>query len=347
MIKGYEMLELVWKQDIQKPEGTEFVHASTLSFLPDGGYALACFGGSREGNRDVRIFHTRTDSKRFLPLKMIESSFDEAHWNPVLFSNSDSDLMLFYKVGAEIRSWRTMVRHSKDLGSTYSQPRELVPGDFGGRGPVRNKPVRLSDGSILAPGSLERDEWTAFADRSEDNGSTWSKSNDIRAKELVQIGAASLSIEHVDSKIPVSEQSFHGRGIIQPTLWESSPGTVHMLLRSTENRVYRSDSTDFGRTWSTAYPIELPNNNSGIDLTRIRGGHLLLVYNPVGKNWGARTPLAVAVSSDNGSSWEQLLVLEAGLGEYSYPAIISQNDTVIISYTADRRGITVCQFKIL
>jgi len=185
-----------------------------------------------------------------------------------------------------------------------------------------------------------------FADRSEDNGSTWSRSNDIHTKELVQIGAASLSIEHVDSKIPVSEQSFHGRGIIQPTLWESSPGTVHMLLRSTENRVYRSDSTDFGRTWSTAYPIELPNNNSGIDLTRIRGGHLLLVYNPVGKNWGARTPLAVAMSSDNGSSWEQLLLLEAGPGEYSYPAIISQNDTVIISYTADRRGITVCRFKI-
>ena len=340
------MLDLVWKQEIQKPEATEFVHASTLAFLSDGGYALSCFGGSREGNRDVRIFHTRTDSDRFLPFRKLESAFNEAHWNPVLFSNSNSDLMLFYKVGDEIRSWRTMISYSDDLGASYSESHELVPGDAEGRGPVRNKPIRLSDGAILAPGSLERGEWTAFTDRSEDNGETWFKSNEVRIEEAEQKGPDFLCFERIESEIPVSEQSFHGRGIIQPTLWESSPGSVHMLLRSSEGRVYRSDSTDFGRTWCSSYPTELPNNNSAIDLARIRDGRLLLVYNPVDINWGARTPLTLAMSADNGASWRQLLQLESGVGEFSYPAIIAQNDTVLVSYTADRKGINVCCFKI-
>ncbi len=339
------MLNLVWKQEIQKPDATDFVHASTLSFLADGEYALSCFGGSREGNRDVRIFHTRTDSQRFLPFKKLNSAFDEAHWNPVLFPKSPSELMLFYKVGDEIRSWRTMVCHSDNLGATYSEPRELVAGDREGRGPVRNKPIRLSDGSMLAPGSLERGEWTAFTDRSEDNGETWFRSNEIHIKEVEEAGTDFLSIDQIESEIPVSQQSFHGRGIIQPTLWESSPGSVHMLLRSSEGHVYRSDSTDFGRTWCSAYPTELPNNNSAIDLTRLSDGLLLLVYNPVGTNWGARTPLTIAMSADNGASWKQLLQLESKVGEFSYPAIISQDDTVLVSYTADRKGINVCCFK--
>ena len=85
-----------------------------------------------------------------------------------------------------------------------------------------------------------------------------------------------------DSSIPVSEQSFYGRGVIQPTLWESIPDQVHMLLRSTEGMIYRSDSKDGGDTWTEAYATELPNNNSGIDMIRSEDGKLFLVYNPVG-----------------------------------------------------------------
>ncbi len=37
-------------------------------------------------------------------------------------------------------------------------------------------------------------------------------------------------------------------GVIQPTLWESSPGHIHMLLRSTRGAIFRSDSIDYGAT---------------------------------------------------------------------------------------------------
>jgi len=107
----------------------------------------------------------------------------------------------------------------------------------------------------------------------------------------LQRKSKNVSNNYQDSDIPVTDQSFKGKGVIQPTLWESEPGKVHMLLRSTESKIYRSDSSDGGKTWCTAYPTELPNNNSGIDLTRLQNGNLVLAYNPVEKDWGARTPL--------------------------------------------------------
>ena len=49
---------------------------------------------------------------------------------------------------------------STDNGVTWSGPQELVPGDVsGGRGPVRNKPLRLASGRILAGASTEHGIW--------------------------------------------------------------------------------------------------------------------------------------------------------------------------------------------
>ena len=44
------------------------------------------------------------------------------------------------------------------------------------------------------------------------------------------------------------------------------PGHVHAMMRSTRGKIYRSDSTDYGRSWCPAYATTLPNNNSGIDV---------------------------------------------------------------------------------
>ena len=43
----------------------------------------------------------------------------------------------------------------------WTAPIELVKGDIGGRGPVRNKPIRLSNGTIAAPSSIERNDAAA------------------------------------------------------------------------------------------------------------------------------------------------------------------------------------------
>jgi predicted neuraminidase len=217
---------------------------------------------------------------------------------------------------------------SQDNGTTWSAPKELVPGDKGGRGPVKNKLIVLSNGTWLAPASNElKGIWNAFVDRSEDSGKTWQST----------------------PFLTFNRDSIPGEGVIQPTLWESSPGKVHMLLRSSAGVICRSDSEDYGKTWSPVYKTDLPNPNSGIDLAQLDNGILALVYNRDGKNWGNRRPVSIALSHDNGKTWPVIKDIETGVqgDEFSYPAIIHYGDTIALTYTWKRQRIAFWTAKIV
>ncbi|MBD0378628.1 exo-alpha-sialidase [Paenibacillus sp. WST5] len=311
-----QIKEFIFEEDRPFPS----CHASTLELLPGGDIIAAWFGGTKEKAGDVAIWMSRRVGGGWTsPVKAADQE-DIPHWNPVLFRRGDGILFLYYKVGVSIAEWVTMVMRSTDNGFTWTPPVPLVEGDRGGRGPVKNKPIVLHDGTIVAPASLEP-AWDAFVDLSFDGGETWTRSETV----------------------PLDRTALTGKGIIQPTLWESEPGIVHMLARSTEGAIYRSDSADGGRTWCQAYPTELPNNNSGIDLAKLENGVLALVYNPTrpetGKKKGPRTPLVMRLSRDNGLTWDSELLLDEGDKQYSYPAIIASGLDLYMTYTWKRERI--------
>jgi len=315
-------------------------HASTLVSLAGGRILVAWFGGTREAHPDVGIWaaervpyaaaHSNQSATapgtHWSEPRLIAKVADESHWNPVLFALSPDgeDLVLHFKVGSRIRDWETWAQRSSDSGRSWSTATRLVPGDRGGRGAVRNKPIRLSSGSWLAGASIERwRSWHAFIDRSPNGLDGWVAGD----------------------KIQIDRRNFSGNGLIQPSLWESTPGIVHALFRSTDGRTHRSDSEDDGQSWSRAYPIDVPNNNSGLDLTRMHDGTLALACNPVAGNWAARTPLSVLFSKDNGESWPERFDIETEPGEFSYPAIIEFEAALMISYTWNRRRIAVARIS--
>jgi predicted neuraminidase len=312
-------MKLIINKEYVFEEDRPFIscHASTVLKTNDGNVLAAWFGGTKEGADDVAVWLSRRTADGWgYPLKVADEE-GVPHWNPVLFMGLNDEVILYYKVGHKISKWHTRFITSNDGGLTWSAPNSLVEGDIGGRGPVKNKPIRLHDGTILAPASIEEHSWDAFVDISYDQGQTW------RQSELV----------------PVPRNSFTGKGVIQPTLWESDYGKVHMLLRSSEGYIFRSDSEDGGKTWSLAYPTKLPNNNSGIDLAKLPDGRIVLAYNPVGQNWGPRTPLILSISEDNGLTWQNICVLENEEGEYSYPSIIADGKEILLVYTWRRERI--------
>jgi predicted neuraminidase len=303
-------------------------HASTLLNTADGNFLVAWFGGTHEKHDDVGIWLSKGKPGAWSTPIEIAKLREEPHWNPVLLQTPDGKIILYFKVGKTIDHWETWFKVSADDGTTWSEAKELVAGDKGGRGPVRNKTIILSNGVWLAPSSNEKNGiWNAFVDRSEDNGVTWTAS-------------AFLSMDR---------NSIPGEGVIQPALWESSPGNVHMLLRSSGGVICRSDSKDYGLTWSPVYKTDLPNPNSGIDLTKLADGTLVLVYNPDGKNWGTRGHISVAISKDNGETWTAKLALESGVeaDEFSYPSVIHVGDTIALTYTWKRERIAFWMLKLV
>jgi len=207
-----------------------------------------------------------------------------------------------------------MLRTSDDGGRTWSEPRRLPDGILG---PIKNKPVQLADGTILAASSTESESepsrWQVHFERSRDGGKTWTATAPLN--DGVTIAAIQPSVLFLGG----------------------SGGKLLAVGRTRQGKVFSTSSDDAGKTWSALSLIDgLPNPNAGIDAVTLADGRQLLVYNPVPRG---RTPLAVAVSRD-GRTWTKVLTLEDQPGEYSYPAVIQTSDGLVhVSYTWKRERV--------
>lgn len=323
-------------------------HASTLVRAGDD-LLCAFMAGEREAAPDMSIWLARMDGNGWSDPVRVKSVYRLPHWNPVLHRDGER-LYLFYMVGPSVPLWYAMVAESDDWGRTWSPSREAVPGDHTPRVTSRNKLLVARDGRWFGPCSVETEKyWDSYVDVSVDKGATWEThpipiNHDVEklvgGGEWTGLGEGALWENELSTVLAWD-------GIIQPTLWESEAGFFHALMRSTRGRIYRSDSDDGGRTWCSAYPTDLPNNNSGIDLVRLDNGVLVLVCNPVPGNWTSRSPLSVFLSDDNGRTFGERVDLETRDGEYSYPAVVADGNVADVSYTHNRRTIVHCRFSIV
>jgi predicted neuraminidase len=271
----------------------------------------AWFGGSAEGKKDVRIWLARHDGMGWSAPEVAGEDPDQPCWNPVLFRSQSGTVFLFFKVGPNPTAWTGMVRRSTDGGKSWSKPDPLPAGILG---PVKNKPVQLADGAILAGTSVESYRaWACWIERSDNDGKSWKRFGPIGVPD-------------------------HPYGIIQPTLFPAKDGRIVMLCRSRGlGKICRAESRDRGETWTQATPTQLPNPNSGIDGVRSAEGKWFLVYNHTDRN---RFPLNLGMSEDDGQSWRMVHTFEDQLGEFSYPAIIqTQDGRLHVTYTWQRRRI--------
>ena len=297
-------------------------HASTIVETPSG-MVSAWFGGTHEKHTDVGIWISRhIKGKWSKPSKIADGSEGEDKeypcWNPVLFRTSSGKLMLFYKVGPSPSKWWGVVRNSDDDGKTWSSPSKLGKDSKIGHliGPVKNKPVQLNDGTLFSPSSTEHDRWKVHFEVSKDDGKTWNVIGPIHdGKEF---------------------------GAIQPSILNYKDGRMQIMCRSRQSVISQSWSNDQGKTWTPMKESNLPNPNAGTDAVTLSNGNQLIVYNHTkrgGSFPSGRNMLNIAISKD-GKDWEPVMTLEKSKGEYSYPAVIQTNDSMIhITYTYQRISI--------
>lgn len=319
---GYLQGELIYPLD-DKP--TPQCHASTIAETPSGMVA-AWFGGTREKHPDVGIWVARREGDRWSSAVEVadgtQDGTEYACWNPVLFQPSNEPLLLFYKVGPSPSEWWGMLMASEDDGKSWSEPRKLGDHEEVGHllGPVKNKPIELEDGSILAPSSTEHEGWRVhFEKLQRAPGGQW---------EVVEVIG------------PINDAEVFNA--IQPSILTYPGNRMQVICRTQEGVLAQSWSDDGGQTWGEMTATLLPNPNSGTDAVTLRDGRQLLVYNHTTRGGdfpSGRQMLNVAVSAD-GRQWQPVLTLERELGEFSYPAVIQAVDgKVHITYTYNRRSI--------
>lgn len=294
-------------------------HASTIVETPKG-LVSAFFAGSDEGNKDVGIWLSRNIRGHWSPPVQVADGIQNKKvrypcWNPVLFQMPQGELLLFYKVGPKPSQWWGMLKRSKDAGLTWS-PAEKLPNGI--LGPIKNKPLLLSDGTLLCPSSSEDLGDKLHFEMTKDGGRTWKKTKALN-----------------DGK------SFSA---IQPSVIFLQDGRMKLLCRSNTGFIMESYSSDQGNTWTSLQKTNLKNPNSGSDAITLQNGLHVLVHNPLGnrpkETEGEREILAVSISKD-GSHWTKVGELEnTPLKEFSYPAIIqTRNGRIHITYTWKREKI--------
>ena len=181
--------------------------------------------------------------------------------------------------------------------------------------------IQLTSGRLLAPISYVPDvskrsqfSWEGFCYYSDDNGRTWG-----RSKGQIRM-----------PKYPV--------GVQEPGLIELKDGSVMMIIRNAQQRVYKSISRDRGETWSEPRPIEeLIAPVSPATIMRIPStGDLAIVWNYSPK---VRTPLAIAISQDEGNTWGKIKFLETDYYSYAYIAFLfpSNSDQLLLCYWVGAR----------
>ena len=296
-------------------------HASTIAETPKG-LVAAWFGGTKERNPDVCIWVSRYENGKWTTPVNVANGIQPdgktryACWNPVLYQVPGGELWLFYKVGPNVPGWTGHMLRSKDHGVTWSEPEDLPEGFLG---PIKNKPVMLSDGTIMCPSSSEgKNGWRVHFEYTKDNGKTWHKVGPIN-----------------DGKTT---------NAIQPSIIFHKDGRLQILCRSRNRAILESWSSDNGMTWTPMAKSSLPNNNSGTDAVTLKDGRSLLIYNhvlpPGDLVKGPRTPLNLSMTKD-GKTWYSAAVLEdMPFSQYSYPSIIQTSDGLVhVVYTWRRRKI--------
>lgn len=307
------------------------VHAPALLELPDGGLLCAWFAGSYEGSADVSIICARLPkgAEKWTGPVQISCDPHRSEQNPSLFLAPAGEVWAMYTAqldrveGKDNMQFTSVVRRQKstDGGLTWSDYDTVFPEE----GTFCRQPIQvLSNGRWIFGNWICTDSASGLAGDpsafriSDDQGKSWRR---------------------------VDMPGSHGR--VHPNVVELENGHLAAFMRSrAADFIYRSESFDYGDTWSVPVPTPLPNNNSSISAVKLASGRVAIAYNPTctpepkadEAAWpGLRCPVAVALSEDGGLTFPLIRHMELGEGyvgaenstnnrQYEYPYLMQSAD---------------------
>lgn len=290
-------------------------------------FVYSHYTGMRSGDHDPAYLAGRFSSdggKTWTAedVKIVEQEGNMNVMSVSLLRLKNGEIALFYLKKNSTVDCIPMVRFSKDEAKTWTAPMPCITNRKGYFVLNNDRVIQLNNGRLMMAVALhtspENPKWSEraalFAYYSDDNGRTWTQGK----------------------QVPVPD------GVItqEPGLVALKDGRVMMFIRASGGSQYVTYSNDQGASWISAVPYNLKSPLSPASIKRIPStGDLLAVWNnndgtdPQIK--GKRTPLTMAISSDEGHTWKQVTNLETDPdGWYCYIAIHFYKSDVLLSYCA-------------
>ncbi len=237
---------------------------------------------------------------------------------------NNGDLAFFYARKNSHKDCRPLMRISSDEAQTWSDPIECI--DEVGYYVLNNdRVIQLKSGRLLMPVSLH-----------EAPGMEWSNGGQISVYYSDDLGQSWMESDTIPNP--------DGETLQEPGVVELEDGRIMLFTRNNSGFQHVSFSSDQGVTWTPSKASNIPSPRSPASIERIPGtGDLIMVWNKNGGDnpeiAGKRTPFNVAISKDEGMTWEQSFTLADNVhGWYCYTAIDFADDHVLLGHCAgDRR----------
>lgn len=236
---------------------------------------------------------------------------------------AENEIAMFYLRKNSNEDCVPMMRLSTDEGRTWNDATACIA-EEGYYVLNNNRAVRLKSGRIVLPlarhargGGRKSVRSTSLCAYSDNGGRTWRKSS-------------------TELEGPEASRT----GLQEPGVIELKDGRLMMFMRTDQGCQYRSHSRDGGDTWSPAEPSNIISPLSPASIARIpTTGDLLLVWNDHEgvdeARKGKRTPFRVAISKDEGVTWERKKTLDDDPdGWFCYTAIEFSGERVILAHCA-------------
>ena len=308
----------------ETPTG-KYKHPASFTELGNGDLYLVWYGGEGEYATDTAVWGTRRrpGETTWSPPRVLARDPFRSVGNAVIWQAPDGVVWLFYvnRFGETWSTSRILGKISRDGAETWSDA-FVVATEAGMM--VRSRPIVLLDGDYLLPiydetGSdteLVPPDSTSLFLRWDTKKKRWSETNRVRSR----IGNIQPAVAQIDEKYLVAYCRRGGDYSGRPDGW-----------------VVRTESRDGGHTWSEGRDSQFPNPNAAVDFIRLRNGHLLLVFNDSHRS---RTPLTVAISTDNDRTYPHRRNIGEGPGSFAYPTVLQSSDGKIhVIYTTDQRTV--------
>ncbi len=290
---------------------------------PKGRIFISWFsGGRQEPAEENTVFLTFSDdgAKSLAPLRpMAGPRAGSRSYDPTLWIDPEGRLWyIFNRSNRETAAHGVYARicEQPDAESPAWGPEFRVGFDEAPFSFRMNKPTVLSNGDWIMPVTHSNSpirDWFAGSRQlqgaaiSKDKGKTWTLKGALKAPEWA---LENMIVELKDRR-----------------LW--------MLIRTGGGVLWQSHSTDGGFTWNEATPSDIPNPGSRFFIRRLASGNLLLINH---YKFTGRSHLTARLSTDDGASWNEGLLVD-GRGGVSYPDAIQDKDGLIwMIQDRDRQG---------